>query len=234
MNGRQSIVRQKAVLRAVPPLQVDQPESGAPKERPIVSTPTYELIKASLAGDKQSANELVKVLSRLFEREVGVWVYFRRGNRQDVEDLVNRLFADLFAKGAEALRKYDPNKGASPETFFRRFARFRLQDYHRADRFRSREKTYTPEDMQDIVDVDLPAENEAEYLRGLRNEEIIQRLKKDLTEEQYTLFEERCLLGRSIPDLCQRYGVSEDVVYKRLSRMVALLRTKGYFEDEED
>lgn len=233
MNGRQSIVRQKAVLRAVPPPQAKPPENGAHQERSIVSTPTYELIKGSLAGDKQSANELVKVLSRIFEREVGVRVYLHKGNRQDVEDLINRLFADLFARGAAALRRYDPSKGASPETFFRRFARFRLKDYHRADRFRFREKSYTPEDLQVILDLDLPPENEADFLRGLRNEEIIQRLQKDLSEEQYTLFEERCLLSRSTAELCQKYGVSEEVLYKRMSRLVALLRSKGYFDDEE-
>lgn len=193
-------------------------------------TITYELIQGTLKGDKQAADELIRLLTRVFERECSFAVHFAKGNREDVQQLVHDLFVDLFADEAKALRRYDPEKGSSPEGYFRRFARFRCANWRRAQRFARRAELLSPEDLTDLIDHAPQHEDVSDLGAALEQSETLRRIAAVLTPEEFDLFQRRYLQFQSGAELSQHFGISQEALYKRLSRLVAILRNEGFFD----
>ena len=111
---------------------------------------TYELILLTLKGDQNAARALVKILTPIFQKEAQYAIWRVRGTLEDVKELINDIFADLFSDRAARLRRFDPEKGATPEGYFRRFARLRCMGFARDERDRLLERLTEPADLSEL------------------------------------------------------------------------------------
>ena len=89
------------------------------------------LVKRALAGDDTARRSLARRLLGAIQREVSFsLVRFaamdRRDARQEVLDLVQDVLVSLFERDAKELRRWDPERGRSLESFVRLVARRRV------------------------------------------------------------------------------------------------------------
>lgn len=89
------------------------------------------LVKRALTGDGMARRNLSRRLLGAIQREVSFClVRFagvdRRDPRQDVLDLVQDVLVSLFERDAKELRRWDPERGRSLESFVRLVARRRV------------------------------------------------------------------------------------------------------------
>ncbi len=90
-----------------------------------------ELVELALEGDQAARRELARRLLAAIQREVTfVLVRFaaadKRDARQDVVDLVQEVLVHLFDHDGRELRRWDPERGRSLESFVRLVARRRV------------------------------------------------------------------------------------------------------------
>ena len=87
------------------------------------------LVAAALAGDPQASQTLAARLLATIEREVGHLLRRRavgRGDaREELRDLVQEVLLSLFERDARELRRWDPARGRSLDSFVRLVARRR-------------------------------------------------------------------------------------------------------------
>src|SRR5215471_16061481 len=82
-----------------------------------------ELVKAALAGDRRATEDLVGRLARVIQVRVGVALLRRRHAArgrtlaQEVEDLMQEVFAALFEQDGRVLRRWDPARGLSLKSY---------------------------------------------------------------------------------------------------------------------
>lgn len=190
---------------------------------------TYELIVATLAGDQRAAGQLVAILSPIFQREAQYAVYRIRGSREDVKDLVGDIFADLFDRGAMRLRRFDPQKGATPEGYFRRFARLRCMGYARDESDRLLELLMAPADLSELQ---TGAHPEPGQLAALDAKSKLQRIAEVLPAADYDLLVRRYLKGQETREICAALNLSQDVYFQRIHRLITRLKQHGLLEQE--
>ena len=190
---------------------------------------TYELIEQTLKGDQAAARSLVAIFTRIFQQEAKFAVYRVRGTSEDVKELVNDIFADLFADNARALRRFDPSKGATPEGYFRRFARLRCMGFARDERDRVLERLMEPADLSELH---VGSDQEPGEVEKLDAKAKLQRLAEVLTPADFELFSRRFLKSQETEDICDAMKLSRDVFFQRIHRLIARLRQHGLLQEE--
>ena len=190
---------------------------------------TYELIEQTLKGDQAAARALVAIFTRIFQQEAKFAVYRVRGTGEDVKELVNDIFADLFADGARALRRFDPSKGATPEGYFRRFARLRCMGFARDERDRLLERLMEPGDLSELH---VGTNPETARLEDLDARAKLKRIAEILTPAEYEVFTRRYLKGQETEVICAAMNFSRDVFFQRIHRLIDRLRQHGILEQE--
>ena len=85
-------------------------------------------VRLALAGDADARRELVRRLMPVVVREVSIAVsrlavFEDRDPKQEVRDLVHDILLGLFEGGGKALRRWDPERGLSLESFVQFIAR---------------------------------------------------------------------------------------------------------------
>ncbi len=190
---------------------------------------TYELIEQTLKGDQAAARALVAIFTRIFQQEAKFAVYRVRGTGEDVKELVNDIFADLFADGARALRRFDPSKGATPEGYFRRFARLRCMGFARDERDRVLERLMEPADLSELH---IGSDQEPGEVEKLDAKAKLQRIAEVLTPMDFELFTRRFLKGQETEEICKAMQLTRDVFFQRIHRLIARLRQHGHLETE--
>lgn len=90
-----------------------------------------ELVRLALGGDPAARRELARRLMHAVAREVSFAVSRlarpeARDPRQEVRDLVNEVLLGLFEDDGKALRRWDPERGRSLESFVQLIARRRV------------------------------------------------------------------------------------------------------------
>lgn len=190
---------------------------------------TYELIEQTLKGDQAAARALVVIFSRIFQQEAKFAVYRVRGTSEDVKELVNDIFADLFADGARALRRFDPSKGATPEGYFRRFARLRCMGFARDERDRVLERLMEPTDLSELH---ISSDQEPDEVEKLDAKAKLQRIAEVLTPADFELFTRRLLKGQETEEICKAMQLSRDVFFQRIHRLIGRLQQHGLLATE--
>lgn len=185
---------------------------------------TYELIVLTLKGDKAAARALVVILTRIFQQEAKYAVYRVRGTNEDVKELVNDIFGDLFAEDARALRRFDPEKGATPEGYFRRFARLRCMGFARDERDRLLERLMEPGDLSELH---VGSDPEPGQVESLDAKAKLKQLAEVLTPADFELFTRRYLKGQETEVISNEMKLSRDVFFQRIHRLIARLRQHG-------
>ncbi len=98
---------------------------------PVVAPEDEALLQRALRGDRAARRQLAERLIDPIQREVAISVTRAavgsgRDGRQEVRDLVQDVLVVLFEHDARELRRWDPARGRSLESFVRLIARRRV------------------------------------------------------------------------------------------------------------
>ena len=104
------------------------PNSG--NQTGVVTQAELELLKTALAGDRDARRRLADRLLDEIQREVAYCLMRAarpsgRDPRQEVRDIVHDVLVMLFDNDARELRRWDPDRGRSLDSFVRLLARRR-------------------------------------------------------------------------------------------------------------
>lgn len=185
----------------------------------------HELIERAFQGDASARASLTKTLAPLFTKEARVAVSRVRGTAEDVNELVNDIFANLFSDGARALKRFNPAKHATPDGYFRYFAHLRCIAYVRDERNRTLERLLEPGDVNEFS---ISEDPEYSHIQELDSLAKLQRIKELLTSTEYEVFERRYLKSQEAAQICTAMGFSRDVYFQRVHRLVDRLRQHGF------
>ena len=189
------------------------------------------MVNEALAGDLSAMRRLVDQLAPVVHARVGrVLVAFgasrhSRDIRQDVEDLTQEVFAELFEDDARVLRSWHVERGASLQGFVALVAQ-----RYAISRLRSRKRQswnelsrVAPDDVdQDPVALDPSPEAVVASREVL--EEVIRQLRKELSPKGDALFRLLILEQRPHAEVVERTGLSSEAVYMWRSLLVKSAR----------
>jgi len=199
---------------------------------PAVARPelSVALVASALSGDRHAVRTLVDKLTPVVQMRVSRTLWKRRGAalgrdvRQEVEDLTQSVFLVLFANDGQALRKWDPARGASLESFVGLLA-----DHEIASILRSRRRgpwTEDPTEDDDLAEGAPPGDlgPEIETLNREALRAIVDRLRERLSERGLELFFLLFVEERATEEVCADTGLTPDAVYAWRSRIGKLVR----------
>jgi RNA polymerase sigma-70 factor (ECF subfamily) len=168
------------------------------------------LLARAKAGDTEAFRRLYRELYDLVNR----YLSGRLQQREDVEDLIARLFHRFL----ERLDRYDSRRG-SVAAWLLTMARNALVDH-----YRSRRETVSIESLADIL-----SGNGGDPLQDIiRDEEArsVRALLKELPAETQEMFSLRFSYDMSYRDIALCVGSSETAVKQRFSRALRELRAR--------
>ncbi|WP_437313622.1 RNA polymerase sigma factor [Sorangium sp. So ce385] len=192
------------------------------------------LVVQAQTRDRRAVHTLVKDLEPVVRARVAR-VLLRRGAgrahdlREEVRDLVQHVFAHLFAKDCHVLRQWDPEGRASLHNFVGLIAEreaITLLRSRRQSPWQVEEPT-VPEDFErGAIDADGPEDISAsrEVLT-----ELLAAVRAQFSEEALEMFELLVVEERSVEEVCALTGKSAEAIYKwriRLGQRVAQLAKK--------
>ncbi len=196
-----------------------------------VTEGTSELVERALARDGDALRSLVDVLTPVIQARVARALLRRaaaasgRNIRQEVEDLTQDVFASLFADGGKALRAWEPGRGLSLANFVGFVAERQVASILRTTR-----RSPWTEDPTLMEELDTPVDATGVELRVESQqmlEALLDRLREELSPLGLSLFEMLFIHQRSVPEVCERMGMSRDAVYAWQSRLGKLTRKLG-------
>lgn len=150
-----------------------------------------ELVRLALGGDRAARRELGRRLMHAVAREVSFAVSRmaraeRRDPQQEVRDVVHELLLGLFQDDGKALRRWDPERGRSLESFVQLIAR------RRAPRMLSGGRGNPWADTPiDPTDVDTADETDLTTRLEQRNQldQVLGTLYAKMNERDHELFD---------------------------------------------
>ena len=188
-----------------------------------MSEAELQLVRAALEGDRGAIRRLVGRLRPVVHTEVAYVLLRRaaaagRNARQELEDLVQEVFARLWADDGKLLRAWDPARGRSLDSWVRLVARSRV-----LDQLRSRRRTPLQDDAMDDEELQRAAPSDAPTITsalGAREdlERIQARLRAQLTERDWMLFIALYAEGCSVQQVSTELGMTPAAVYQWKSR----------------
>lgn len=190
-----------------------------------------ELVERALRREPEALRELVERLRGTVQSEVGRvlerYAPARRAGsvRQELEDLMQEVFAGLFADDARALRLWRPEGGRSLEVFVRWYARRQAISILRTGKRSPWTEEAMPDEALESATLDLEdgaVERSIEAQDLL--EKILDRLPTVLSPEQLRLFELAFVEEQSVEALCATFDVGRGVIYQRLTRLRRIVR----------
>ena len=181
-------------------------------------TDDLELVARALDGDEDCAERLFHRLLPVVERQVTRLVRRRapRAARQDMENLVQDLILQLFVD-QRLLATWQPARGLALENFVDFVTHRRALSKLSAIK-RMAEEVETPPGIHELrPDTDPDPEHRVVETSRLRH--LLDRLRVELTEESWHLFELRFIEEHSIDQIATITGLNTDAVYARISRI---------------
>jgi RNA polymerase sigma factor (sigma-70 family) len=176
-----------------------------------------EDIDRALAGDRKTVDALVRTLRPVIQAEVGFALLplsrsQGRDARQETLDLVQDVLMSLLADDGKLLRRWDPARGSSLESFVRLITR-----RHVAGVVRSKRRNPYAEHPLPGEALDLQCSGDPELERRLeardRLDNMLDHVRQRLDERGLLLFELLYVEERSIEDACEATGMTRDAVY---------------------
>lgn len=185
---------------------------------------SLSLVAAALSGRPAAIRALVDALMPVVQsRAARALARYRprsRDARQDVEDLVQEIFAALFEHDARVLRSWDPAKGLSLRNFVGLVAQRAAHGMLRSGR-----RTPWPDDPTDPVDLEGLDEGPSDPLARITSraelEHLLDRLTEELSPRGLALFYRLCVHQEDVRVVAESTGMTEVAVYafrKRLER----------------
>jgi RNA polymerase sigma-70 factor (ECF subfamily) len=175
------------------------------------------LVERVLEGDARATEELVTALLPIIQRRVA-WVLSRRGRarREDALDYAQEALMRLLENDARVLRTWEPDRGASLETFAGLVA-----ERHVLSALRSGRKSAWREDpLLDAKAETLANESDLEQLVWSRDllERLLDRLEEELTPRSRQLFTALFVEELTIEEAAARFNMSSNALYSWQSR----------------
>lgn len=188
-----------------------------------MSEAELELVRAALTGDRGAIRRLVGRLRPVVHTEVAHVLLSRaaaagRNARQELEDLVQEVFARLWADDGKLLRRWDPSRGRSLDSWVRLVARSRA-----LDQLRSRRRTPLQGEALDEGELERAANLGASTITGTlgAREDLARiqaRLREQLSERDWMLFIALFAEGASVQQVSEEIGMTTAAVYQWKSR----------------
>ncbi len=194
-----------------------------------------ELVRLALGGDAAARRELARRLMHAVAREVSFAVSRlarseRRDPKQEVRDLVHEILLGLFEDDGKALRRWDPERGRSLESFVQLIARRRVPRMLSGGR--GNPWANAPIDPADVETVD-----ESDLARRLeqRNQldQVLAALNDRMNERDHELFD--LVFVRELPPevVAEQMEMTRGAVNAWAYRMRKLARTVAIAADRE-
>ncbi|MAT27490.1 MAG: hypothetical protein CMN29_21460 [Sandaracinus sp.] len=185
------------------------------------------LSRALDGGDPAAAGELVDRLLPAVQIRVARALrrHGPRGRdaRQEMQDLVQEVFARLFAEDAKVLRAWDPARGASLSTFVGVVAEREVVGI-----LRTRKRSPFTEEATETVGRELQApRSDVPEARVADREAVavlLEGLRARLSPLGFRVFELLWAEQRSVEEVCAELAMKRDAVYAWRSRIRKLAR----------
>lgn len=166
---------------------------------------------------------LVRRLRPAIQAEVGYAMLPRTRNqsrdpRQETLDLIQDVLLSLLRDDGKVLRRWDPARGSSLESFVRMVARRHVATVFRSKRRNPYNEHPLPGEALDLQHANGP---ELEHHLEVRDrlDQMLDRLRQRLDERGLLLFELLYVEERSVEDACEATGMTRDAVYSWRSRL---------------
>ncbi|HVT58403.1 MAG TPA: sigma-70 family RNA polymerase sigma factor [Thermoanaerobaculia bacterium] len=186
-------------------------------------------LRRALAGDEAELNRLVGALAPVVQARVArcllrwrIGPAAGRSVRQEVEDLTQEVFLQLFADQGRVLRSWQPERGLTLPNFVGLVAERQTTSVLRSGR-----RSPWKEDPTLPERLDAPAEDGGPERVAASREELrllLQRLTEELSPLGRNLFDLLFLQELSLTEVARRTGLSNDAVYAWRSRLRRLAR----------
>lgn len=183
---------------------------------------TRDLVDRALSGDVDAQRRLISALTPEIQWSVGTMLRrWRTGKasgrnlRQEVQDMVQEVFVELFEHDGRTLRRWDPNR-LPLEGFVGYVARIRTAEVMRSRRSPWREDPSAPEDLP-VADHERTPEDDALSQDELRKIHLC--LQAGFTEDDAHLFDLFFLRQVSPQEAAEFSGRTVAAVYKWRSRL---------------
>ena len=186
-------------------------------------------VEDALRGDRAAMEALVADLAPVVHVRVARAMTRRRRQahgrdlRHDLEDLVQDVFAALFAKNGRALRTWDPARGLS----FTGFVGF-LAEREVAMAMRSGKRNPWTEDPTADVRLNYLSGSDQGVESRLQSRDLLarisERLREKLTPRGRQYFQLIYVENRPVQDVATRTGTTAAALYAWRSRLTKLLR----------
>jgi RNA polymerase sigma factor (sigma-70 family) len=182
-----------------------------------------EDIDRALDGDRKAVDALVKALRPVIQAEVGFALLplgrsQRRDVRQETLDLLQDVLMSLLADDGKLLRRWDPARGCSLESFVRLIARRHVAGVIRSKRRNPYAEHPLPGETLDLQRGGGPELERVVEARE-RLDHMLDHVRQRLDERGLLLFELLYVEERSIEDACEATGMTRDAVYAWRSRL---------------
>ncbi|HEX8795107.1 MAG TPA: hypothetical protein VF765_29370 [Polyangiaceae bacterium] len=206
-------------------------DEGAASDRGAMTEGTGpQLLQAALAGDGSATRDLVELLAPIVHARVARTLLRnpagRRQNRdlrQEIEDLVQEVFAALLAKGARLLRGWDPTRGLSVENYVGL-----LTERHVVSILRSGRRSPWTEEATDAPKLDATVGRTESAHREVASRQVLvkllERMRAELSPMGQEMFQRLVVDEQSVEEVCVAMQMSADAVYAWRSRLAKLAR----------
>ena len=194
-----------------------------------------ELVRLALGGDAAARRELARRLMHAVAREVSFAVSRlarteRRDPKQEVRDLVHEILLGLFEEDGKALRRWDPERGRSLESFVQLIARRRVPRMLSGGRGNPwADAPIEPTDVETVDESDLARRLEQ------RNQldQVLAALNERMNERDHELFD--LVFVRELPPeaVAEQMEMTRGAVNAWAYRVRKLARTVAIAADRE-
>lgn len=213
-----------ARLAPAPPSTEPPPPRARDKGVVSLVDPTKAQIDAALAGDGAAVRALVAALTPVIHARVTRCLLRREAAsagsraREQIADMVQDVFVELFRDGGRALRAWDPDRGMSARNWVGFLAEQRVAAVLRG----KRDRLMLAEQQEDSRD-DAPAPDrddpEARAVSRQVLERLLDMLRAELSPRGFELFEALVIQEEPIPSVCARTGLSVAAAHAWSSRL---------------
>ena len=186
-------------------------------------------LRSALGGDEKVMRDLVVTIAPVIQSRVARALLRRRqaakgrNLRQELEDMVQEVFASLLSRGGRSLLAWDPTRGLS----FERFVGF-LAEREVAMIMRTGKRSpWTEDPTLDETMVWLSG-GAASHEDRVASREILEqlgdRLREQLSPKGRQCFQLLFVEARGVEDVSKETGMSTDALYAWRSRLAKLLK----------
>lgn len=188
-----------------------------------------EEIERALAGEREAVDALVRKLRPVLQTEIGFALLplsrsQGRDARQETLDLVQDVLMSLLADDGKLLRRWEPARGSSLESFVRLIARRHVARVVRSKRRNPYAERPLPGETLDLQPSGGP---ELEHRLEARDrlDHMLDHVRQRLDERGLLLFELLYVEERSVEDVCAATGMTRDAVYAWRCRLKRQLKS---------